>query len=257
VTTIAHSYYLTLRLLRHLLRQPWYIALTLAQPVIWLVFYGQLFEKVVQLPGFESESYIDFLTPGIVVMSALFGSGWNGMGMIHDLDRGVMDRFLVSPASRAAIMAGRLMHLACVNVVQGLILITLGWVLGARYQGGLPGVAVLLLCSVLLALPFAALSNALALTLRKQESVIGAVNFVLLPLTFLSPVFISPSLMPGWIRTVSMFNPVNWSVVAGRAALHGQAEWAVVLTRLGLLLAFTLLCGWLATRAFRSYQRSV
>ena len=103
MTTIAHSYYLTLRLLRHLLRQPWYIALTLAQPVIWLVFYGQLFEKVVQLPGFESESYIDFLTPGIVVMSALFGSGWNGMGMIHDLDRGVMDRFLVSPASRTAI----------------------------------------------------------------------------------------------------------------------------------------------------------
>jgi ABC-2 type transport system permease protein len=110
---------------------------------------------------------------------------------------------------------------------------------------------------VLLALPFAALSNALALTLRKQESVIGAVNFVLLPLTFLSPVFITPSLMPGWIRAVSMFNPVNWSVVAGRAALHGQAEWSVVLPRLGLLLAFTLLCGWLATRAFRSYQRSV
>jgi len=179
------------------------------------------------------------------------------MGMIHDLDRGVMDRFLVSPASRTAIMAGRLMHLACVNVVQGSILITLGWVLGARYQGGLPGVAVLLLCSVLLAIPFAALSNALALTLRKQESVIGAVNFVLLPLTFLSPVFITPSLMPGWIRAVSTFNPVNWSVVAGRAALHGQAEWAIVLPRLGLLLAFTLACGWLATRAFRSYQRSV
>ncbi len=257
MTTIALSYYLSVRLLRHLMRQPWYIALTLAQPVIWLVFYGQLFEKVVNLPGFESASYIDFLTPGIVIMSALFGSGWNGMGMIHDLDRGVMDRFLVSPASRTAILAGRLLHLACINVVQGSILITLGWVLGARYPGGIVGVAVLLLCSVLLAIPFAALSNALALTLRKQESVIGAVNFVLLPLTFLSPVFMAPSLMPDWIRTVSMFNPVNWSVVAGRAALHGQADWAIVLPRLGCLIAFTLVCGWLATRAFRSYQRSV
>jgi ABC-2 type transport system permease protein len=110
---------------------------------------------------------------------------------------------------------------------------------------------------VLLAIPFAALSNALALTLRKQESVIGAVNFVLLPLTFLSPVFMAPSLMPDWIRTVSMFNPVNWSVVAGRAALHGQADWATVVPRIGFLVAFTFVCGWLATRAFRSYQRSV
>jgi ABC-2 type transport system permease protein len=54
-----------------------------------------------------------------------------------------------------------------------------------------------------------------------------------------------------------MFNPVNWSVVAGRAALHGQADWSIVLPRIGLLVGFTIVCGFLATRAFRSYQRSV
>ena len=257
MTTLAHSYFLMMRIVRQLRRQPWYIALTLAQPVIWLVFYGQLFQKVVSLPGFETDSYIDFLTPGIVVMSALFGSGWNGMGMIHDLDRGVMDRFLVSPASRVAIITGRLLHLGCITMIQGSILVTLGFALGARYEGGILGVVVLLLSAALLAIPFAALSNALALTLRKQESVIGAVNFVLLPLTFLSSVFMAPSLMPEWIRTVALLNPVNWSVVAGRAALHGQADWALVLPRLAALAAFTLFCGWLATRAFRGYQRSV
>jgi ABC-2 type transport system permease protein len=248
---------MTLRLLRHLLRQPWYIALTLIQPVIWLVFYGQLFQKITDLPGFQTESYIDFLVPGIVVMSALFSSGWSGMGMIHDLDRGVMDRFLVSPASRHAIIAGRLLHLAFQNCVTGSILVVLGFVLGARYPGGIVGIAVLLLCAVLLAVPFAALSNALALTLRKQESVIGAVNFVLLPLVFLSPVFMAPALMPAWIQKVSLLNPVGWSVTAGRAALHGSVDWQAVLLRLGCLAGFTFACGWLASRAFQSYQRSV
>jgi ABC-2 type transport system permease protein len=257
MTAIAHSYFMTLRLLRHLLRQPWYIALTLVQPVIWLLFYGQLFEKAITMPGFEAVSYIDFLTPGIVVMSALFSSGWSGMGMIHDLDRGVMDRFLVSPASRSSLIAGRLLHLAFQNCVTGSILITLGLVLGARYPGGIVGVAVLLLCAVLLAIPFGALSNALALMLRKQESVIGAVNFVLLPLVFLSPVFMPGDLMPEWILSISRFNPVGWSVTAGRAALHGNADWTAVALQIAFLAGFTLLSGWLATRAFQSYQRSV
>jgi ABC-2 type transport system permease protein len=257
MTMIAHSYFMTLRLLRHLLRQPWYIALTLVQPIIWLVFYGQLFQKVSSLPGFGTDSYIDFLVPGIVVMSALFSSGWSGMGMIHDLDRGVMDRFLVSPASRHAIIAGRLLHLAFQNCVTGTILITLGLVMGARYHGGVLGVVVLLLCAVLLAVPFGALSNALALTLRKQESVIGAVNFVLLPLLFLSSAFMPSALMPAWILKVSQLNPVSWSVSAGRAALHGNADWSAALLRIGCLAGFTFVSGWVATRAFRSYQRSV
>ncbi len=257
MTMIAHSYFMTLRLLRHLLRQPWYIALTLVQPIIWLVFYGQLFQKISSLPGFGSDSYIDFLVPGIVVMSALFSSGWSGMGMIHDLDRGVMDRFLVSPASRHAIIAGRLLHLAFQNCVTGSILITLGLVMGARYHGGVLGVVVLLLCAVLLAVPFGALSNALALTLRKQESVIGAVNFVLLPLLFLSPAFMPSALMPPWILKVSQLNPVSWSVFAGRAALHGTADWNATLLRIACLIGFTFVSGWLATGAFRSYQRSV
>jgi ABC-2 type transport system permease protein len=168
-----------------------------------------------------------------------------------------MDRFLVSPVSRVAIITGRLLHLAFQNFVQGCILVTVGLVLGARYGGGVGGVLVLLLCAILLAVPFGALSNALALTLRRPESVIGAVNFVLLPLTFLSPVLMTSALMPGWISAVAAFNPVGWAVTAGRAALHGEADWSMVVTRLAFLAGFTLLCSALATRAFRSYQRSV
>lgn len=244
------------RLLRILLRQPWYVALTLFQPIIWLVLYGQLFKRVVELPGFQATSYIGFLTPGIVVMSALFSSGWTGIGVINDLDQGVMDRFLISPVQRPAIILGRLINLSVITVIQSLILFGLGALLGARYAGGIAGLVVLLISAILLGIPFGALSIALGLTLRKEESVIGAVNFVLLPLTFTSPVFMANTLMPGWMRAVSQFNPVNWSVEAGRGALQGTADAAAIALRLLYLAAFAAFSAWIATRAFRSYQRS-
>jgi ABC-2 type transport system permease protein len=253
---LSDSWYLTKRDLTHLLRQPWFVALTLIQPIIWLVLYGQLFGRVVELPGFKAPSYIDFLTPGIVVMSALFSSGWTGMGLINDMNRGVMDRFLVSPASRSAIIFSRLMDQAVVTLVQSLVLFSLGALMGARYAGGFIGLSVLLISAILLGVPFAALSSALALTLRKEESVIGAVNFVLLPLTFLSPLFLAEGLMPPWIRSVARLNPVNWSVAAGRSALTGGADWSFVFSRLAFLAAFGLICSWIATSAFRSYRRS-
>lgn len=256
MTLIRQSWWVMLRLLRILLRQPWYVALTLIQPIIWLVLYGQLFKRVVDLPGFHSSSYIDFLTPGVVIMSALFSSGWTGMGVINDLDHGVMDRFLISPVQRPAIILGRLMNLSFITVVQSIILFSLGSLLGARYAGGVVGLLVLLVSAILLGVPFGALSIAMGLTVRKEESVIGAVNFVLLPLTFTSPVFMANALMPGWMRSVSRFNPVNWAVEAGRGALQANTDAGTILSRLAYLAAFAVVSAWIATRAFRSYQRS-
>jgi len=112
-------------------------------------------------------------------------------------------------------------------------------------------------CSILLAMPFGALSLAMALAVRKEESLIGAVNFLLLPLTFLSPVFMSPALMPGWIQAVANLNPVNWAVSAARAALAGSGDPATIALRMGLLAAFGVLSATLATSSFRAYQRSV
>lgn len=257
MTSLADSLYMTMRHMRNLARQPLYIMFTLVQPVIWLVLFGQLFKKIVQIPGFGAPAYVDFLTPGVVIMTVLFGSGWSGMGIIRDLDLGVMDRFLVSPVSRVALIAGRLIQLAAVAVVQSILIVVLGLILGARFPGGIVGVVVLIVCAVLLAVPIGALSCAMALVARKEETVIGAANFILLPLTFLSSVFMAADLMPGWIRTVARYNPVEWAVDAGRSALSAHPSWGLVLPRAGLLVALTVLTGWLATRAFRAYQRSV
>jgi ABC-2 type transport system permease protein len=94
---VRQTFALTARQLLALWRQPWFVAITLVQPIIWLHLFGAMFKKVVEIPGFHDGSYIELLTPGIVVMSALFSAGWHGMGLINMLERGAMDRFLVSP----------------------------------------------------------------------------------------------------------------------------------------------------------------
>ncbi len=257
MTAVTHSLYMAVRHMRNLARQPLYIMFTLVQPVIWLVLFGQLFKNIVRLPGFGAPSYVDFLTPGVVVMTVLFGAGWSGMGIIHDLDLGVMDRFLVSPVSRVALIAGRLVQLGVVAVIQSVLIVVLGLIMGARFPGGILGVVVLIVCAVLLSLPVGALSCAIALLARKEETVIGASNFILLPLTFLSSVFMAESLMPAWMQTVVRFNPVQWAADAGRMALSAHPDWGSVLARAVLLAALSVVSAWLATRAFRAYQRSV
>lgn len=257
MTTIRHTFFLAHRMLMALIRQPIWIAVTLAQPIIWLLLFGALFKRVVEIPGFETDSYITFLTPGIVAMSALGSAGWSGMGVIEELDRGLMDRFLVSPVSRLAIILGMLLQQSIITVIQSLLMIGLAFIVGARFDGGAAGIFVLIGCSVLLAVGIGALSIGLAVTIRKAESLIAAVTFLVLPLTFLSSAFMQRDLVAGWIRAVSTANPVNWVVDAGRNALNTGTDWSMVGIRSGVLIIFAVACVSLANRAFHAYQRSV
>ena len=257
MTVIRHTLYMTLRHLRELWRQPWFVAITLVQPVIWLLLFGALFKRVIEIPGFHGHSYIAFLAPGIVVMTALFNSAWSGMALIEDLNRGVTARFLVSPVRREALIAGRILKEAIVVVIQSVIIVMLALIVGASFPGGVAGVAALFAISALLGATFGALSNGFGLIMRQEEALIGAVQFIVLPLTFLSTTFLAANLIPSWVRTVSDVNPVNWAVVAGRTATSAHPDWGVVAARAGFLAALMVVCLAFATNAFRSYQRSV
>lgn len=205
---LADTWHMAQRHLRALIRQPMWIVVTLIQPIIWLVLFGGLFTTMENTPGWpHGVTFLEFITPGVIVMTAFFSAGWNGMTMIDDLKRGIIDRFLVSPAARSSIILGRLL------------------------QG--------------------------ALTVAIQ-SAIALMQFLLLPLTFVAAAFIPLSLAPGWIATAAKFNPVNWGIEAGRsAAMSAHPDWGLILTRTGLLLALGVLMAAFATRAFRSYQRTV
>jgi ABC-2 type transport system permease protein len=254
-----HSLFLTTRAIRSLLRQPAYAAMTLVQPMIWLLLFGQLFRSVVEIPGFGngSTSYLAFLAPGVVVMTALFSSGWAGTVYIEDMNRGVMDRLLASPVRRGAMMIGTLAYQGVTTVVQTLVVVAIALAAGARFAGGAVGVGVTLLAAVLISTVVASLSNALALLLRQQEALIGISQFLVLPLQFVSSAVMDTRLAPDWLQSVARYNPVDWAVVASREALSAGTDWGAVGVRVGALAALALMMAWLATRAFGAYQRSL
>jgi ABC-2 type transport system permease protein len=254
---LRQTWQINLRYLRAFVRQPAWVAIALVQPVIWLLLFGALFKRVVEIPGFEGGSYIEFLTPGVVVMTAVMSAGWNGMGFVEDMHRGVLDRVLVSPVWRGALNAGSLLYAVLTVAGQVLIMIGIALAAGASFENGVGGAAILVLVASLLAGSIAALSNGLALVARERETLIGAVTFVTLPLTFLSATFMQQDLVPGWIRSVARFNPVNWAVEAGRSAATQHTDWSLVGSRIGFLAALLLASAALATRAFNAYQRSI
>ena len=116
-------------------------------------------------------------------------------------------------------------QLAVVVAIQSLIIVGLGLARGASLPGGAAGVAVLIASAILLAWAIGGLSIAIALLARKEETLIGAVNFLVLPLTFLSTAFMPSSLAPGWVADVARYNPVNWAIEAGREALGDDPDW--------------------------------
>jgi ABC-2 type transport system permease protein len=257
MTPARHTWQVTLRYVRALVRQPAWIAISLLQPVIWLLLFGALFKRVAEIPGFEDDSYIEFLTPGVIVMLAVSSAGWTGMGFIEDINRGVMDRILVSPIWRGALNAGSVVQAVLSIAVQSLVVIGLALVVGAHFRNGIEGVAVLIALAALLGAIFASLSNGFAVLTRERETLIGAVSMVVLPLTFLSSTLMQQSLLPDWVRWAARFNPVNWAAEAGRSAATQQADWSLIATRFGLLAALLIVSATFATRAFGAYQRSV
>ncbi|WP_329458681.1 ABC transporter permease [Streptomyces sp. NBC_01497] len=254
---LTDTWFMTRRQLTATARQPVFLFISLVQPVIWLFLFGNLFKKVVELGGFGTTSYLDYLIPGIVVMSALSSSMWAGMGMLEEIERGTLNRFLSTPVSRGAVLHGNVVHNAISTAVQSLLIVLLGLAGGARYPGGAGGIAVLVVASVLLGTVFGALSNAVGMLVRQRESIIGINTFLLLPLTFLTSAFMVPGQMPSWMARIATFNPVNWAMIAGRSAMSADPHWGDVLGRGGALAVLTAVAVGLSTLTFRSYQKSV
>jgi len=252
---VVQTRLLTVRSLRRLSRQPALLMFTLVQPLVWLLLFGALFQRISALPGFAAGRYLDYLTPGIVVMTAMSTAGWSGTSIVEDLDRGVMDRTLTSSVRSTALTAASLIHQGVVTVVQSLILLGIGLVAGARYPAGWPGVLALLACTVLLGWAFAALSDAIALAVGDQAALIAVSQFLTLPLTFLSTIMIAPGLLPGWVATAARYNPVDWAARAARESLTSRTDWTFVLERGALLAALAAACAALTVTAYRARRR--
>ena len=259
MTAFAQTVHVGGRHLRYFIRQPWFVLMSLIQPFIWLFLFSQLFKSVAAIPGFTGAgNYLDYLTPGVVIMTALFLCGWSGMAIVEDINRSIIDRYLTTPIHRSAIINGLNLYEVVAFAIQVVIIGAVALALGAQFPGGILGFAVLTGCAMLVGLAVAAFSDAIALGNPNRETVIGINTMLTLPLTFLSAAFMPLNLVPDWIATIAGFNPVNWAVEAGRQALISPTpDWSYILPRVAGLAALAILTSALATASFRSYQRSI
>jgi ABC-2 type transport system permease protein len=257
VTAARHTWFMVERQARNLMREPIWIALLLIQPMIWLVLYGQLFRRVVNLGGFGTTSYVTFLAPAIVIMNAFFGATWSGMGMITDLDRKVVERFLATPVSRLSLVLSQIVRAALTAAIQALVILLVALALGVRVHEGAIGWVVVIVAAMLVTMPFAGISQGIALLTRREATMIAVANFIGLPLLFLSSTLLATSQMPRWMQVTTRFNPLNWGVVAARQAVLPGTDWTSIGLHMLYLAALTVVTTAFATWTFRAYQRTL
>lgn len=243
-------------------RQAWGPVMSLLQPIIWIVLFGQVYSALGSLPAFADDGYIGYLVPGVLMMTVLYSGAWAGTGYIDDMNSGVMDQLLSAPISRSAIVTGQLLQQLVINGLQSAIVLGIGALAGARYPGGAPGILLALVAATLLATIFCCASSAVALITRNQVALIGLSQMIVLPATFLSTTMMPAALLPEWVQSVAQWNPMTWAVEVGRAGLDGSAfdgtaDGALLMARLAGLLVLAALAFLWTVRSIRGYQRSL
>ena len=248
-TFFADTWWITWREMRRLSRQRIRIVFTMAQPVIWLALMGNMFQRMAEVPDFPAHSYLDYMAPGIVLMTTLFGGMFGGMSIVWDRRFGYLEKMLAAPISRASIVVGKTLAVALQAAVQAMVIFGLSLAFGAQFAAGPLGVLMLLLLAVLICAVFAAFSLALASVLTRFETLMVVVNFLTMPLMFTSNAMVPTSFMPDWLAGLSRVNPVSYGVEPLRslyitgwdAALLAQGSLVLALMAVALTVVATLL----------------
>jgi ABC-2 type transport system permease protein len=235
------------------MRNPAWVIISLVQPVLYLVLFGPLLTR---LPGgllgggeagATSVAY-RFLVPGLLIQLGLFGSTFVGFAIISDWRAGVIERFRVTPVSRLAIMAGRVLRDVIVLVVQAVILVLVGVAFGLRAP--VTAVLVSLAFIVLVAIGLASVSYATALVVKSEDAFAPMLNSVILPLTLLSGIMLPMTLGPGWLQGIALISPFRYIIDAMRGAFAGQYGGTIMLEGVAVAIGLAIVCMWLGSRAF-------
>lgn len=216
---LSDTEYLYVRALKKLVRNPILLFFSLFQPIIFLVLFTQLFSKFASAPGLfpPGVSYLEYATAGILLQNAFSSALQSGTSMVEDLTSGYLQKMLVTPVSRAAILLGRLLSDATRAVIQSLIILGLAYALGFSASTGVLGIILVLFIIAFFGLAWSGISLALGLRTKSSETVFGIGGFLTFPLLFMSTALVPAAAMPGWINDVSSVNPISITVNAIRA----------------------------------------
>jgi ABC-2 type transport system permease protein len=231
------------RYLRKFLRNPMLLTATLFQPVVWLVLFTEVLQPIAAIPGFEADNYLDFFLPAIVIMVALIAGATSGLGLVEDLENGMFEKILASPMSRPAVFLGKIFADAMQILIQVAVVLVVGLLLGARIEAGLAGALGLLVVALVFSLWFIGLSTIVALRTQNSEATMAIGNVLALPLVFVSNAVLPTTILPEWVQTISVLNPVTYGVDAARAIILQGWAWDIILPALGVLIALDVVVG--------------
>ncbi|EDY56213.1 MULTISPECIES: ABC transporter permease [Streptomyces] len=190
-----------------------------AFPIMMVLMYTYLFGGA--LAGSPTE-YIQFLLPGILVMSVVMITMYTGVSVNTDIEKGVFDRFRSLPIWRPSVMVGYLLGDALRYTIASVVMLVVGLVIGYRPDGGVGGVVAGIALLVVFSFAFSWIWTMFGLLLRTEKSVMGVSMMVIFPLTFLSNVFVDPRTMPGWLQAFVNNSPITHLSSAVRELMAGD-----------------------------------
>ena len=218
-------------------------------PVMFVVMFTYLFGGAIA--GSTGE-YLDYILPGILVMSVLFTTVYSGVALNTDLTKGVVDRFRSLPIWRPAPLVGSLLGDSVRYLIAGTVIVVLGVILGYRPDAGVPGVLAALALVIVFAFGLSWIFTTLGLLLRSPNAVMNAGFMGIFPVTFLSNVFVEPKTLPSVLEAFVNVNPVSILATASRGLMEGNAEAGDIAIVLGTAVVLTAIFMPLTTRLYRS-----
>ncbi len=236
------------------IRVPTVLFFALFQPLLFLFLFSQVFGSLANLPGFQYDSYLQFLVPSIVALTALNSAFSSGMSTVTDMEDGLMDKFLIAPIHRLSIMAGRIFADGSRIMVQALLIIGISLLMGTTYATGVLGIVVIILLAALFGMAWAGLSNIIALRTGNAEATMIVGITITFPILFLSTAFMPAFLLPAWLENVAKLNPITYLVEAIRSLVNDGWIWSDVMQA---LLVILLLGAIMLTGAVRAFRKAV
>jgi ABC-2 type transport system permease protein len=203
---------------RKLLHDPVELFSRMLQPVLWLVIFAPVFSRTRAIPT-GGLRYLDFMAPGVLAQSVMFGAIFYGISVIWERDQGILQKFLVSPAPRFALVAGRALSSTLRGLVQMAVVYVIALIMGVELQFDAWRIAVLVPGVMLAAATFSTFSLVVACIVKSRDRFIGVGQVMTMPLFFASNAIYPLSMMPKWLQVVARVNPLSYQVDLLRSAM--------------------------------------
>lgn len=213
-------YLITLNELRVTMRNPFWSVSGLFQPIIYLLLFGPMLNGIAGAHGLPGGNAIQFFAPGLLIMNALFGAGFEGFTLRDKLDSGFLERLRVTPISRLSLALGFILQSSVNLVIQSAALILCSFFFGLRLDA--LGAAALVVLILLIGITMASMSYRLALVIREGGILAGIINTFVLPAMILSGIMLPVSFGPPIIRALARLDPFLYAVNAARALINGD-----------------------------------